>query len=880
MNISIWKKTLALGFMSLFITTAAIDPEQQQVAHEMVDQAQLKDLWEDQLSAIKNQFTRVDLNLQDLALAVNHDKTMKVDDKHAIIGEIMDIRKLVGSIERDPFINVDQTINIRLIQVLNGLVAHLKKAVDEGFTKLEAFDLESVIKKSASESTESTDPQHFAAAIEGAQKGIEEFEQASKNIGLTWYNKWYRKFDDAVIQPSLKHNLVSRAGKALFFSSLAWYFLWFRTDRGTRPENQAPFPREENKNIINTPEEVARIIQESNAVTNKKTYYEWEYWLRDKVGAYGHVNNVGLAYQDPQDHHYKGKNPMGILGDIDYKIWQFFHSQMALGTLAAPYLAPMLKTEADEAYAWTSKKVVELHNYLKGGAYRQAAYSSSHKGDPRYVFDDVVGLTQVKEQLAPILRFFQNPEKAVLSGLKDETGFLFSGPTRTGKSFIAEALAGEIRKILKEQNRNPEEMGFYTINSAMIKQNSLAGLLELAKREAPCVLFIDEIDLLRLQRTTDADMLSEFLTALSGVISGQDPRKPVFLIAATNKPQNLDGALKQRGRFGKEIRFNYPDFKERKEFIERRLQNLAVNTDELSIDQFVYETSGISYEDLNALIRAAFQRAKIHGRALDDEMLEEALDTEIRQIHTETEKDIPHEQRLIVSTHQAGHALATLLLPTGQKVAKVTILPVQNKLEEESLWHFGADKVMRKDDDQAPIENGKMFTYSTQDRLNIFTKQEKLNACRIHLAGHIAEELLLGECGYSYHVNDCLKGCSDSERAMALALSMVTNGMRLDDKTSKETREKFDLQAFALIETCRKEVRDLLEHHKEMLHLIADQLQEKATLKGTELAAMLDQFKASKQDATEQKPDLAPATPEVSSASVEKSLGIKEEKPE
>lgn len=881
MKISIWKKSIAL-YLSILIAplfapeACALDV-MNGITQEQMDE--MRNMWEGQLTAIKDQFTRVDMNLQDLALMVNSDKIKTVENKRALIEEIKSIRSTIKIIQDDAFLHVDPITNIKLLHILNSIVDHVKKAINEGLAILTPYDVDANIKRiyALSFDVENLD---FDGNFTELQKNIEDFELASNNIGLEWYNKAYRRFDDSIIQPSLKHNLVPRAGKAFLISSLAWYMLWFRSERGTRAENLPPFPREENKHMINDANEAARIIAESNSTRVKKEYYWWEYPMRDFFGAYAHINPSagGLATHHESDFHYKGKNPTGIIGNIELKIWEFLHNHMAVATIAFPYVAPMLKEEAESAYGWMSKKVVEMHNRLKGGIYSQEAYASSTKNEPKITFDDLIGLDYAKNELSMILRYIEDPERWTRTGLKVERGYLLTGPTRTGKSYIAEALAGEIRKILKKQNRNPEEFGFYPITASMIKGNSLGTLLEYAKREAPCVLFIDEIDLLRLQRTTDSDLLADFLTSLSGVMSG-DNKKPVFLLAATNKPQNMDGALKQRGRFGKEIRFEYPNFYERKEFLTRKLTNLAIDLDEINIDKLVYETSGISYEDLNALIIAACQKAKIFGKVLNQELLEAALDSEIRQIRVEAAKNIPIEQRQIIATHQAGHVLATTLLPTGQKVAKVTILPVQNKLEEESLWTFGQERIMRKDDEQAPIENGKMFTYSKHDTLNVLGRKEKLNVCKIHLAGHIAEEILLGECGYSYHVNDCIKGHSDPEKVMPLALSIVGSGIRIDDKTSKEIRDKFEREAFKLVDTCKEEIRELLEQHKETLKVLAQQLQEKMTLTGAEIEAIIARTspaQAKAAGATDNQPSAAPA---VDAAAVEKALGIKEELP-
>lgn len=874
MNISIWKKTIALS-VSFLCMPAFTDPSQMAMNASDLEQSlaiSQDDSCEKYLTVIKNQFSRVDQNLQDLALSVNNDRIASTKSKRSLIEEIVNLRQIIDQIQKDPFINIDATLNIRLIKLLDDMVHHIQKSVSAGFTTLEHYDTNTCFDRifSGDVATSNIDTE-----IAQLQKNIETLENSSREIGLTWYNKAYRKVDQYIIDPCLKYNVVSRTGKILGASFLAWYFLWFRTERGTKPEDQLPFLETTITNKINAdiPEDAQKewsqtkkdwykkyiansdnnrqygirkewseALMQEKWMTSQRAkatksmpndYYEWEYWLREKVGAYAHMGLTDLNTL-PDGFHFDKHNPIGIIGSVEKQLWQFYHNHMPIATLATPFIAPLLKTEADKAYGKISEKITEIHNRLKGGVYSQKAHADATRMEPKITFDDIIGLEHAKEELSIILRFFEDPDRWIRDGLKINSGFLFTGPTRTGKSHLAEALCGEIRKILSRQNRNPDEFGFYVINSAFIKKEGIANIMALARAQAPCVLFIDEIDLLRLQRVSDSDLLSEFLTSLSGTLNNHDPKKQVFILAATNKPQNMDFALKQPGRFGKEIRFFYPTFNERKKFFIQRLSDLAVNIDALNIDKLVYETAGASYENLADLIVTAFQKAKMFRRALDQSLLEEALDSAIRCIRIEGAKSYRNEERQIIAAHQAGHALATMLLPTIHKVAKVTLLPVQSKLEEEMIW----EKV-KKEDEQAPIEHGKMFTYSMHDTMGVATRQDKLNICKVHLAGHIAEELLLGECGYSYHNDDCGKGNSDSDKAMPFALSIAGCGKRIDDKTSREQRGRIEADAFKLIEQCKQEIRKLFEEHKEILRTIAQQLQERMTLSGDEIQAII-----------------------------------------
>ncbi len=822
MKISIARKAICFLVFFTYLFSFKELASSSLIPQEIIEQ--YNDQNEALLTAIKKQFNRLDLDLQELAHNVSNDRIAKIDHKRSVVNEIINLRTTIDLIQKDPFIHITLPMNIKLMRLLNGMLLHVQKSLQQNLTSLVHYDTEKEIEKTFSLPVD-IDTVNLENELAKIEATLDAIEYDIKNIGITWFNRIYRKLDSTIIDPAIKNNVPFYAGAATGVLSILLY-TWWQTDRGTKPEDQPSCCR---ANSIPTQDDVSNQLKAGIAIQQPIQYNAFEIWLREKLGAYPHMNsNKGeLASDLPTDHHYMGKNPIKPWGHVEKMLWRYTHGFMPAGTYAlTPVMVPLVKQATIKTYEVLTKKVFDIHNRLKGGVYSQKAHAQATKSEPRYTFDDIVGLESQKDELRMILRYFEDPERWIRSGLKVGKAFLLTGPTRTGKSFLAEALAGEIRKILKKQGRDVEEFGFYKIDAAFIKKaEGIAAILSAARAQAPCVIFIDEIDLLRLQRSTDADLLSDFLQSLSGALDEDDIRKQVFVIAATNKPQNLDSAL--LARFTKHISFLYPSFEERKEFFTRRLEGLAVNVSSLNIEKLVFETGGISYQDMEVIIRCAFQRAKIHQRALDQELLEESLDKEIRCIRSDIAKTFRQEEKEIIAAHQAGHVLATILLPTVHRVAKVTLFPVQNKLEEEMVW-----EKIKKEDEQPPLEHGKMFTYSTNDTAGISSKQEKLNICKIHLAGHIAEEILLGECGYSYHVIGCTKGNSDPERALPFALSIAACGIRLDEKTSAEIRSKIETEAFKILEDCKKSVRLLFEKNKDALSALSKELLEKSTLTG------------------------------------------------
>ncbi|HSW73701.1 MAG TPA: AAA family ATPase, partial [Candidatus Limnocylindria bacterium] len=481
--------------------------------------------------------------------------------------------------------------------------------------------------------------------------------------------------------------------------------------------------------------------------------------------------------------------------------------------------------ELSSGTSFFSKKFYKLHNFLKGGTYRHHFEKPDEKYavNPRITFKDIIGMNHAKEILSVIVKYMENPETFDGRKLTPEKGYLLTGPTRTGKTFIVEGLAGEIKEMYKRKGKRPEDFHFFVLNANFILQGGIKSLIEEAKALSPCILFIDEIDLLSLQRGSgNAALLSEFLTAMSGALEN-DPDKVVIIIAATNKPENLDIALRQRGRLGKEIRFEYPNYQERKEFFERRISKLA-NLNNFDIPQLARETEGKSFEDMNALIRTAFQRGILRGQTLTHKLLEASLDEEVRNIIM-SDSTLSPEEKQLVAIHMAGQALAVVLLKNEQ-LAKVTIKPFLANVKEESAFDQFYKHELQQ---QKKIKNGRIYTFRQHDTKNINSYTQKLALCQQALAGFAAEKIILGACGYSNHPES-------GQQALDIATSIIAEGIDIHNQHfPQELKAKYLEKALALKKKCDEEITALLERHKEALQAITQALIEKETLTGKEV---------------------------------------------
>ena len=383
-------------------------------------------------------------------------------------------------------------------------------------------------------------------------------------------------------------------------------------------------------------------------------------------------------------------------------------------------------------------------------------------------------------------------------------------------------MAGELEKLLKEDGKSSDDFKFLQIDAEDINDHGIDTILEVAQDYAPCIIFIDEIDLLGLQRTEEREKLNKFLIAMRN----NNSKDQVVLLAATNRPENLDPALLRFGRFGKKLHFEYPTFTERRDYLVRRLNPIVADITQFDLSKIARNTEGYTHEALNMIIRSAFQKTIIEGQTLTQQDLENALNSEIRHIIIDETRSLPEHEIKIMSVHQASCALTSLLLDPYQKVSCVTIRPVMKHIDEKAVW----DRYYKKQ--AAEILHGKLFTYRDRDTINIDTKEDQLNHCKINLAGSIGEELLNASSGNSYNKES-------NQQALEIALRIVSQGLDLE-KMPKKVKGQYYTKALELVKTCKEEVRALLSENKQHLENISRELAQNKTLNASELRAIME----------------------------------------
>ena len=439
----------------------------------------------------------------------------------------------------------------------------------------------------------------------------------------------------------------------------------------------------------------------------------------------------------------------------------------------------------------------------------------------RVTFDDVAGVDEEKEELEEIVEFLKNPKKFTDMGARIPKGVLLVGQPGTGKTLLAKAVAGEAG------------VPFYTISGSDFVEmfvgvgaSRVRDLFEQAKKSAPCIIFIDEIDAVGRQRGAGLggghDEREQTLNQLLVEMDGFSDNEGVIILAATNRPDVLDKALLRAGRFDRQIVVSSPDVKAREQILEvhARKKKLA---DDVDLKIIAKNTSGFAGADLeNVLNEAALLAARRNYKEIGMKEIEDAMVKVTMGPEKKTRVRSEKENKL-VAYHEAGHAVVSRYLPTQDPVHQISIVP---------RGMAGGYTMYRPTED-------KSFMSKTEMEENIVSL----------LGGRVAEVLIL---------NDISTGASnDIERASQIARNMVTKyGMSSKVGTvmfgggqgevflgrdfaqtkdySEETAALIDEEVKRIIETAYNRAVGILTEHMDKLHVVAGVLMEKEKIEGEE----------------------------------------------
>lgn len=466
----------------------------------------------------------------------------------------------------------------------------------------------------------------------------------------------------------------------------------------------------------------------------------------------------------------------------------------------------------------------------QGGGNRVMSFGKSrarlHNDEKKKVtFDDVAGADEVKEELEEIVEFLKNPKKFSELGARIPKGVLLFGSPGTGKTLLARAVAGEAGVPFFSISGSDFVEMFVGVGASRVRD-----LFENAKKNAPCIVFIDEIDAVGRQRGAGLggghDEREQTLNQLLVEMDGFSPNEGIIIVAATNRPDILDPALLRPGRFDRQVVVDSPDIMGRQEILKVHVRGKPLD-DQVDLEVLARRTPGFTGADLaNMVNEAALLAARSNKKKIGMEELENAIERVIAGPEKKS-KVISEREKRLVSFHEAGHALLGYLLPNTDPVHKVSIIPRGRA-------------------------GGYTLLLPKEDRYYM-TKSQLLDQVIMLLGGRVAEDLVLKEI--STGAQNDLERATEIVRRMIMEYGMSSLGtmtlgrkqgevflgrdIARDRDYSDDTALAIDKEVSAIMDKSYQQAKELLDRHNETLHSIAGTLMDKETIEADEFAELM-----------------------------------------
>ncbi len=450
--------------------------------------------------------------------------------------------------------------------------------------------------------------------------------------------------------------------------------------------------------------------------------------------------------------------------------------------------------------------------------------------ESKVTFDDVAGVDEAKDELTEIVDFLKKPQRYTDIGARIPKGVLLVGPPGTGKTLLSKAVAGEA------------EVPFFIISgSEFVELFVGAGaarvrdLFEQAKKKAPCIIFIDELDAIGKSRSGSMGVvggndereqtLNQLLTEMDGFASTD---KPVIVLAATNQPEVLDAALLRPGRFDRQVLVDRPDLSGRKTILEIYTKKVKLS-EKIDLDRIAQATSGFAGADLaNMVNEAALLAARAYRPEVEQQDLNEAIERVVAGLEKKS-RVLQDDEKKIVAYHEVGHAIVGHLMPGGSKVAKISIVP------------------------RGMSALGYTLQLPTEERF-LNSKEELQGQIATLLGGRSAEEIIFGKVTTGAS-NDLQRATDIAEQMVGtygmsdilgpLAYDKQGGGQFLGGNNnprrelSDATAQAIDKEVRGLVDDAHEKALNILKSNLSLLEDISQKILEKEVIEGDDLIKML-----------------------------------------
>jgi len=445
------------------------------------------------------------------------------------------------------------------------------------------------------------------------------------------------------------------------------------------------------------------------------------------------------------------------------------------------------------------------------------------------IFNDVAGIDEAKEEFEEIVTFLKKPEYFTAVGAKIPKGVLLIGPPGTGKTLLAKAIAGEANVPFFSISGSEFVEMFVGVGASRVRD-----LFKKAKENAPCIIFIDEIDAVGRQRGTGIgggnDEREQTLNQLLTEMDGFEGNTGIIVIAATNRADILDSALLRPGRFDRQVSVNIPDFKGRLAILNVHAKNKKINED-VSLSIIARRTPGFSGADLaNLLNEAAILTARKRKETITLTEINDAIDRIIAGM--EGTPLIDSKSKRLIAYHEIGHAIVGTLLDEHENVQKVTLIP---RGQAKGLTWF------------TPGEDQNLIS-----RAQI--KAKIMGA----LGGRAAEEIVFGDAEITTGASNDLQQVTSMARQMVTKFGMsnigplslenedsnpfLGRGMGGSNEYSDEIAIKIDKQIYEIVKECHNKTIKIIKSNRVIIDKLVDILIEKETIDGQEFREIVSEY--------------------------------------
>lgn len=434
-------------------------------------------------------------------------------------------------------------------------------------------------------------------------------------------------------------------------------------------------------------------------------------------------------------------------------------------------------------------------------------------------FTDVAGIEEAKEEVEELVDFLKYPQRFTALGGKIPKGVLLVGPPGTGKTLLAKAVAGEAGVPFFHTSGSDFVEIYVGVGAARVRD-----LFQEAKKKAPCIVFIDELDAMGKTRSRGNmqvnDEREQTLNQLLVAMDGFDSQQGVIVMAATNRAETLDPALLRAGRFDRQISVDRPDIKGRHKILEVHAKDVVLS-DGVQLQEVARMTSGFSGADLaNTLNEAALLAARRKKTSISMLEIEEAIERTIAGLEKKSRR-LDEEERKLIAYHECGHAICAQAMPKSDPVQKISIIP-------RGVGALG-------------------YTLQSPERdKNLHSRQELLSKLVVYMGGRVAEKIIFED--FTTGAADDLQRASDLAHRMVFRLGMSDRVGPLSyvkrersfvgkqtTALSSDTFEMLDNEVRHLILQSQQKAQQILEQNIEILHDMSQKLLEDETLRGEAL---------------------------------------------